>query len=124
MALKIVTILIVTFVTLNNEANTTEVEMKQTITRHWPQDTAFDGSVIPAKDDTFMQDTGWQSVAEMQRELLKRFKHRGAVKIPGGARYQETFFQQSVTLAVSDYDDDALLDARDMREEIEAARNK
>ena len=74
--------------------------MKMTIIEHWPEAIAFDGSRIPAKDTSYTMpgESGWQSVAEMQRELIRRFKHRDPVLIPNGVRMKETYYEQSVTL--------------------------
>jgi hypothetical protein len=58
--------------------------MKMTVTRHWPEDVAFDGSLIPAHDDSSTSESGWQSVEEMQRELIRRFPHERRFKIENG----------------------------------------
>lgn len=63
--------------------------MKMTVIRHWPQDTAFDGSIIPARDDPSTGESDWESVEEMQRELLRRFQDRDPVKIENGIRYNK-----------------------------------
>lgn len=75
--------------------------MRMTITQHWKADTAFDGSPIPAKDVPYTMpgESGYQSVEEMQQELMRRFKHRDPVRIPNGVRMKETWFEQSVTLS-------------------------
>lgn len=62
--------------------------MKMTIIEHWPEDTAFDGSTIPPRVKapvTF--ENSWQSVKEMQRELMRRFPQDGPVKITNGIMY-------------------------------------
>lgn len=70
-----------------------------TVTHRWPETKAFDGTVIPSRDDSYtFEVSGWNSVAEMQKALMKRFSHRNAVKIENGVQYQDEFFTQIVTL--------------------------
>src|SRR5690242_19233583 len=49
--------------------------MQMNIIELWPEDTAFDGSVIPPRvtAPTVFKESGWQSVKEMQKELMRRF---------------------------------------------------
>lgn len=63
--------------------------MKMTIIEHWPEDTAFDGSIIPprVKPPTTFQESGWQSVKEMQRALMRRFPQDGPKRITNGIMY-------------------------------------
>lgn len=63
--------------------------MKMTIIEHWPEDTAFDGSPIPPRVNppTTFERSGWQSVKEMQKELMRRFPQDGPRRITNGIMY-------------------------------------
>lgn len=60
--------------------------MQMIIIELWPEDTAFDGSTIPprVKPPTVFKESGWQSVGEMQRELMRRFPREKPQRITNG----------------------------------------
>lgn len=62
--------------------------MKMTIIEHWPQATRLDGTEAPPRVNppTTFKD-GWESVAEMQRELIRRFPQDGPKRIKNGIMY-------------------------------------
>lgn len=64
--------------------------MRITIIEHWPEDVAFDGTTIPPRVKppvTFAGESGWTSVREMQRELIRRFPQDGPRRITNGIMY-------------------------------------
>lgn len=70
-----------------------------TVIHRWPETKAFDGSTIPSRDEPYtFEVSGWNSVEEMQTELMQRFSHRNPVLIESGVQYQDEFFTQIVTL--------------------------
>lgn len=79
--------------------------MKMTIIEHWPEDTAFDGSIIPPRVKppvTFAGDSGWQSVKEMQDSLIKRFPQDGPRKITNGIMYTTLSYGRTVFVTLHD----------------------
>lgn len=62
--------------------------MLMTIIEHWPEGVADDGMLIPPRvkpPTTF--ESGWQSVRELQRELIRRFPQDGPRRITNGIVY-------------------------------------
>lgn len=79
--------------------------MKMTIIEHWPEATAFDGSAIPPRVKapvTFAGDSGWQSVKEMQRELIRRFPQDGPKKITNGIMYTTLSYGRTMFVTLHD----------------------
>jgi hypothetical protein len=61
--------------------------MRMTVTAKWPECKRFDGSIAPAHDvPCTYEQSGWTSVAEMQKELIRRFPHEERFRIPNGVQ--------------------------------------
>lgn len=76
--------------------------MKMTVTRKWPADVAFDGSPIAPHEDSCTSESGWRSVAEMQRELIRRFPHERRFKIDNGVQTVPLRFGIVYTIILSE----------------------
>ena len=79
--------------------------MKMTIIEHWPEDRALDGSVIPPRVKapiTFAGDSGWQSVGEMQHELIRRFPQDGPIRITNGIMYTTLSYGRTMFVTLHD----------------------
>ena len=79
--------------------------MKMTIIEHWPQDTAFDGTPIPPRvkpPTTFAGESGWKSVEEMQRELIRRFPQDGPKRITNGIIYTTLSYGRTMFVTLHD----------------------
>lgn len=78
--------------------------MKMTIIEHWPEAAAFDGTPIPprVKPPTTFQESGWQSVKEMQKELLRRFPQDGPRKITNGIMYTTLSYGRTMFVTLHD----------------------
>lgn len=63
--------------------------MRMTIIEHWPADMRFDGTPIPPRVNppVDMGECGWESVTQMQRELMRRFPQDGPIRITNGIMY-------------------------------------
>ena len=72
--------------------------MQMIIIELWPQDTAFDGSTIPPRvtKPTVFKEGGWQSVKEMQKELMRRFPHQEPMRITNGIQYNKLSFGRTM----------------------------
>lgn len=73
------------------------------IIEHWPQDNAFDGTVIPPRVNpptTF--ESGWKSVKEMQKELMRRFPQDGPKKITNGIMYTTLSYNRFMFVTLED----------------------
>lgn len=77
--------------------------MRMTIIEHWPEDTAFDGTPIPPRVNPPMtKESGWQSVKEMQRELIRRFPQDGPKKITNGIMYTTLSYGRTMFVTLHD----------------------
>jgi len=62
--------------------------MRMTIIKHWPEDVADNGTPIaPRVKPPTTFESGWGSVREMQRELIRRFPQDGPRRITNGIMY-------------------------------------
>ena len=79
--------------------------MKMTIIEHWPASTAFDGTPIAPKvkpPTTFAGESGWKSVEEMQRELIRRFPQDGPKRITNGIMYTTLSYGRTMFVTLHD----------------------
>jgi hypothetical protein len=79
--------------------------MKMTIIEHWPEATAFNGSIIPPRVKapiTFAGDSGWQSVKEMQDSLIRRFSQDGPIRITNGIMYTTLSYGRTMFVTLHD----------------------
>jgi hypothetical protein len=78
--------------------------MKMTIIEHWPEDTRFDGTPIAprVKSPVTFEQSGWQSVREMQRELMRRFPHDGPKRITNGIMYTTLTYGRTIFVTLHD----------------------
>jgi hypothetical protein len=77
--------------------------MKMRITEHWPQSTRFDGSIASAYDrTTSMGESGYTSIREMQKELMRRFPHDGPTQIAEGIRYTTLSYGRTMDVTLHD----------------------
>lgn len=77
--------------------------MRMTIIEHWPEDTRFDGTPIPPRvsPPVDMGECGYQSVKEMQRELIRRFPQDGPVRITNGIMYTTLSFGRTMFVVLT-----------------------
>ena len=78
--------------------------MRMTIIEHWPQDTRFDGTPIPPRvsKPVDMGECGYQSVKEMQKELIRRFPQDGPRKITNGIMYTNLSYGRTMFVTLTD----------------------
>lgn len=72
--------------------------MRMIVIELWPEATAFDGSAIPPRVTApcVFEESGWGSVREMQRELMRRFPHEEPRRISNGIQYNKLTFGRTM----------------------------